>query len=1201
MDITFTDSTPEAYETSLQDRWGKRMEELEALQRKQEAEGVADGERPVITLKSSTSQETSQEIGVQTDVDFSNFDEHAYRVLPESAKDKLFLIEKKLTDASTSNQAIFNDINNVFQDLRGENKFYKNQACIQQCLKLAVLCVERLFNQDTTSAAAKKCFQITQRMFQYYFSQANDNRAVIALHLQLRDIVRSDDALRYLIQDEEDGSLLDIEDMTHKATQTHLSQVPDTFEKELLPSYTPNQAPVQTSSQPSHDFSDRLTKLQSASNKPKVLQDKLCELSREISQHAHTNKHSMSPTDWKAFLSLALTAEARLIEHMQTSRNQSDIRPLSKAMQRSAHYFRLLHLHYQLTGASKTLKAELKQSYELMEARSTNYDQMLACYYVETSEKTTSIEKANAREVRASFQSRIQDDTTALCAQFRELSQPLGVAKAPKKKPQKTKEISMDDRRTLLETNLLAGSKSPYDLYQDARKYLNAVLNHISPKSEYDVTYLHQLDNHYDASVSDFSDPLESEQLLTLALGDNRSMLKRAVELYYDAKCRHSDTLYTMHPSDNFITTERFCTHFRREAYAFLLQSLEPGYKIQNLILFKQNCLDILHAENYRAPLLEALARHQLDTIAPRLAAEILPEHQAEESHDADIKVSAPKVRILQRKTPKASPTKETRDDTTIWERISAEYAVKSVDFNYYLNKIEQEGLTDETADFLYDAITDSNRRLLLDEDNEAAFFKLYEKLLETHYKPQEHQALENAIGHNLLNEKEGTEIPADKLMLKTIELSQALLQYSLTCDVVRQLECSLLLGDNYLQLQKIAPKRNYAVRAEGLYREAISHAKKLDNTAEYLAKIMPRLKQIQVATSETKQANENAFRNSAIRELNTRAQENNELSDSLSSASLNIRSRSRKMHQLSNALIHLSQINNLIYYLVFVEEHYEKIRPFFKALTERLDAILAELTGHGEAIVNWSEAAIQQDVSANSLEQMEEHYQPFLNYYSALDNLQDDKCLLMSQDYLKGLAPIIMELEKKIQREGRTTTSLRADNLWPINSSNFLNIPKDFCEISTLSDKTQEALQLIAQGKHWQAIYLILSKDSMKDSMPAKQSVMQEYLFLKACVLQWLEAILSKPQFTTLFDHDKDVLKSDAYSYTLQAISQTKQLALNEAKKHNALRTICQKFKKNPLSIFDCDSNFQACSMFKRSDGETPNDILGPTHENIY
>ncbi|MDF1684470.1 MAG: hypothetical protein P1U36_07400 [Legionellaceae bacterium] len=1155
---------------ALQHLMLSRIEKLQTIQRQQKKEGVASGERPVITLK-PLSREMS--VQTQTDIEFSNFNEQAYQVLPESIKEKLFLIETNLADAKISNQAIFDDIHNVFIFLRNESKFYTNQAYIQQCLKLAVECVKSLFERKTVSSDAKKYFQMTQSMFQYYFSHANDNRKMLALHLQFRDLIKSDDALIYLIQDEIDGVLLDIEEATYKTTQTRLSQAPDTLEEQPLPN---PENPL------GHKFSERWAKLQSASMKPKAFQAKLSNLSHEISQHTYAHKRSTNPTDWKTFLSLALAVEARLIEHMQTSRSPNTIRPLSKAMQRSAHYFRLLHIHYQHVGASKTLKAELKQSYELMETRSTNYEQMLACYYVETSEKTSPKEKENARQVRASYQTEMRDDTTALCAQYRELSQPLGAAVAPKKKSKPAKEISIENRRTLLETNLLAHSKSPYDLYQDARKYLNAVLNQASPKSDYDVTYLHQLDNHYDASVNGIFDPLESKQLLALALGDNRSLVKRAIELYYEAKCRHADELYKMHPSDNFITTERFCTHFRREAYAFLLQSCESGYAIQNLVLLKQNCLDIIHAENYRAPLLEALARHQLDAIAPRLAAKAASEVHAEKNNDTHIETSTPKIKILLHKAPKIAPATKALDEETIWKRLCAEYAVKSVNFNNYLNRIKHEGLTDETADFLYDAITNSDRRLLLDEDNEAAFFELYDMLLTQHYKPQEYEALEDAKADNILNAKKDAEVPADKRMPKSIKLGEALLQYSRVYSAKRQLDCLFSLGDSYLSLLKIAPTRAYKKRAEEVYREAPSHAKKMGKAADVMRKIMDAMRLIKAVGFEREQANIDALENSTLRKDKATRLINYGLFQSIENTPLDLEYRAQVIHQLGDNLILRSQINNLAFPITNAREYSVKTALFLQNLYQEQKSILSVLSGHISAMWQWY-TGLPADVGEHYLHPLKKHHALLLDYCATMENLRDDQLLSLPEAIIRPFKAILPELEDKIQRVSTIEETLPTlNNMRKQKTREFsLIIPNDFRELSNLPEEVKLAMKLMDDKKYWQALELMASFQSQ--GFTSKKEV-QPILFLNACILKWLVTIISSPHFKTSLGENNALITS--YDHTVQAILDMQHKCLNKAKKNNKpLSKMCDALLKNTLSVLDGEAYLQACRLFNRTD----------------
>lgn len=1162
---------------ALQHLMISRIEKLHALQLKQEAEGVAPGERPVITLK-PLSREMS--VQTQTDIDSSTFNGQDYQVLPESVKEKLSWVEKNLTRADTSNQAIFNDVCSIFNALRKESKFYTNQAYIQQCLKLAVLCVERLFAQKIVSTDTKKYCRITQSMFQYYFSQANDNRKMLALHLQFRDIIKSDDALIYLIQDEVDGALLDTEETIHKTTQTRLSQAPDTLEEQSLPNL---ENPL------SHNFSERWAKLQSASMKPKALQAKLSNLSHEISQHAYAHKHSTNPTDWKTFLSLALAVEARLIEHMQTSRSPNAIRPLSKAMQRSAQYFRLLHIHYQHVGASKTLIAELKQSHELMETRSTNYEQMLACYYVETSEKTSSAEKENARQVRASYQSEMRDETTALCAQFRELSQPLGAAVAPKKKSKPVQDIPLENRRTLLETNLLAGSKSPYDLYQDARKYLNAVLNQASPKSAYDVTYLHQLDNHYDASVHGISDPLESEQLLALALGDNRSMLKRAVELYYEAKCRHADALYTMHPSDNFITTERFCTHFRREAYAFLLQSCEPGYEIQDITLFKKNCLGIIHAENYRAPLLEALARHQLDAIAPRLAAEAASEKLAEKDDDTHIETSTPKINILLHKAPKIAPAVKALDEETIWERLCAEYAVKSVDFNDYLNKIKHEGLTDETADFLYEAITNADRRLLLDEDNEAAFFELYDMLLTQHYKPQEYEALEDAKADNILNAKKDAEVPADKRMPKTIKLGEALLQYSRVYSSKRQLDGLFSLGDSYLNLLKIAPTRAYKKRAEEVYREALSHAKKMENAADVMRTIMDAMRLIKAVAFEREQANIDALENSTLRKDKKKRLMNYGLFQSIENTPIDLEHRAQIIHQLGDNLILRSQINNLAFPITNAREYSANTALFLQHLYQEQKSILSVLSGHISAMWQWY-IGLPTDVGEHYVQPLKKHHKSLIDYCATMEGLRDDQLLSLPEAMIQPFKAILPELEDKIQRASAIEETLPTlDDMSKQKTLGFsLIIPNDFRELSNLSEEVKRAIKLIDDSKYWLALELMASFQIQ--GFTSKKEV-QPIFFLNACILKWLVTIISSPHFKASLGENNALITS--YDHTVQAILDIQHKCLHKAKKNNKrLNKMCDALAQNTLSVLDGEAYLQACSIFNTTDETASDDI---------
>ncbi len=1142
-------------EETLQPLMVSRIEKLQAIQRRQEKEGVAPGEHPVITVEA-----LSREIGTQTDIEFSDFDENAYATLPESAKEKLYLLEQKMALADASGTVIFDDIYSVFKALRKDSKFYTNQACFQQCLKLAVECVKRLSVQVSAPADMKKCFQMTQRMFQYYFAHTNDNRAVLVLHLQLRDILENNDSLIHLMHDEIGDSLLDLEETTHKATQTRLSQHLDVAKEHITPD------------QSSNHFSERWTELQSISMKPKALNLELSKLSDDISQYAYAHKRSMQSTEWKTFLSLALAVEARFIEHMQSARDE--IWPLSKAMQRAAHYFRLLHIYYQHSGASEALKAEIKKSYDLMEERSTNYEQMLACYYVETSEKTSSSEKENARKMRGSYQSEMLGDTTALCAQYQTLSQPLNSSDLAKHTSKPEKEMTLDERRILLETDMLAGSKSAYICYQNARQYLNAVLNQALPKSTYDVKYLHQLDNYYDADVMGIYESLESEQLLSLALNDSSGMLKHAVQLYYDTKCRHLDELYKMHPSDKFVKDESFCTHFRKEAYAFLLQSCTPGHEIKNLGLFKRNCLDILNAENYRAPLLEALARHGLDTMAPYFIAEATSEQQPQEETG---KKSNPEVTSFS--TSKASPSTQSFDEETIWTRLCAEYAFNSVCFRDYLDKITKEGFTDEAAEFLYEAITDSDKRLLLDKDKEATFFELYQKLLTEYYTFKEYQVLEDAKAEHILNAKEHAKIPADKLMPKTIKLGEALLQYSRVYDDKRQLDALLLLGDVYIKLQQLVPKRAYKTRAEAVYREAMGYAKEMENAAELVSTIMKAMRLLKTAPLETKQAGQEALSNSGLRENEAEGFKNNGLFHSTEKAFFDFDRRVQLIHQLGDNLILRSHIVNLAHSTIYVEEYYDKVVLFFKYLYQKERSILPELAGHASAMLEYY-ASLPSDLDTSYLKRAEQCHQALASYCATMDEVVDDQFLCLSENTTAPIKIMLLDLEDKMQRAGSVKALPTIDDMRQRKISAFpLSIPDDFRRLSTLSDPVREAFKLIDKKQYWQALKFLSSEDILHSS----PSVFQQVLFLNACMLEWLVKIILAPHFKASLGDNEHLIRS--YDYAVQVLLDTKKSYLIDARKNKVLRKMCDTLLKGDCSVLESSEYLQACSLFNSTD----------------
>jgi septum formation inhibitor MinC len=1055
-------------------------------------------------------------------------------------------------------------MHDIFNDIRQSKAFYQNQSNLRECLHIAYECSLKLLSEYPEHKITLACTTTTNTMFNYYLSSCNAERAILALHLKFTDAVHhvKNDLASLLTENIEDLTL-------HQGSQTLLTQKrPEQVQSTMLESSTQE---LDTR------WQALSTKQVQQTNIPKLLK-----LTKDVSQYVYHQKKHMPAAEKSHILTLGLAVEARYIEQLQNS--NGPIRHISKGMQRAAKYFHDLSQHYQDTGMPE-LAEKMGEKNKLMSERAMNYARMLACRNVEQSKNTTTSEKKHAELRRHELKAEDPDNLDEICSQYKNIcggdeTLATTTALAP------IDHTSVNHARSELAMTAKQDTNVFFELYMQAQTYLNHVQYGLLAEIHYDKTIFD-----YDPLLQDEDDTMPSEvqaKLVALLQTEAGERLQGAVQFYYEVKCKYYDSIQESHNKDESVETERFQAAFQKQAYDLLLQRYTHPEQLENPDLFKRNCLDILNADNYSSPLLNAIARHQLDLLATQtLDAEDVPD---EIKHEETQKRSIAQSR--RKKTSKASSqatskSTSTQDDITLWEQICSEYAVRAVDFYTIFEDLDlDQGPTDAVANMLYDAITDPDRQLLVDEYNTDVFHSLYRFVAVNYFRQQEKQILEAWINEQTLAGNHHAAAPDDKLMVKSLAMLRGILRYDTYLKYNQKAELYNILGCIYVTLHSLNPKP--AFREEGT--TSFKRLQRLIDVLEGSEQDRWDDFNLQDALDKFKQTS------SVDKRLHLAAQLPEAEKEQRDTAGTDIRTRTLTLDARYDAILksahHHTFIDEISWMLLVATSNDKVSVGKMYALTHQLEKPVDETNlyffSHLHAMLELCLDFIDQEVEYSERQSqcliLERCYTYLLTAYAKVNNIAEEQTdhvefglrqnmdapLPEAQSFVKNTLNSIRDRIDTLGGNSQTLPNIEEQKL----EKPFL-LPLEIPEALHKIDALKPVLDMLEDKKYWQMLTILKSR----------QLNSSEALFLNALLHTWLLSIIYTDDFKTFLGPNKAVQTS--YAEATKCLEQQRLALLNKANK-KSMKDLCKQEKKTKPTATEERTPFSSLSLFStRTDGE--------------
>ncbi|MDF1828253.1 MAG: hypothetical protein P1U39_08255 [Legionellaceae bacterium] len=1024
------------------------------------------------------------------------------------------------TSSYASIRAVFYELRDIFKQIRQSKAFASNHEHLKTCLQLGYTCSIQLLKEQPIPHQSRVCTLSTKAMFDYYLSSCEAERHILALHLKFTDAMHHvEHDLASLLTEQDD------ERVHHQASQTHLTQK----------RAARVQPPVSLSS-----LQELETRWNTLSSKQLNEQNitKLFRLTTDVSQYVYHHKKHLPPAETNHSLTLGLAIEARYIEALHQS--HGPIRYLSKSMQRAAQYFHALAAHYQEEGMPD-LAAKMTEKQQLMTERALDYARMLACRHVEQSKNTSTAEKKHAKHRRQALQAELPERLDELCTQFQ----------------------NVYDEASVQDPNVF------FELYLEAHTYLEHIQYDVLAEIGYDKPLLN-----YDLNLHNEQNTLPEAvqaKLIALLKTEAGTRLQSAVQFYYDIKCKYYESIQKTHHQDASVEAERFQAVFQKQAYDLLLSHATHPQQHENSDLFKRNCQDILNARHYSTPLIYFMAQHHLDTISA---------HTVEEEKASPQPDITPTPALHPKTTKPAPKAISAPTDQTIWEHICSEYAVRSVNFAAYLEKIAlDQGLNDIIANELYAAITDSNQYLLIDEHNIDAFYALYNLLVTEYFKPQETKVLEKLTKEQALAGHLEAVIPDDKLMVQSITILRGILNYSDYLKLEQKAELFFALGNIYVQLQSFSPKRMFKDEGTACFK---------------------RLQRLIEALDASSEARWNTFNlEHALKKLtptssfDARIVIANQLSDEekqqQTSAIMDIQAQTRSLESRYEAIVdsaHHHTFISEIYWMLSIalsenRDTVTKTHALIHQLQTPVNATNLHFFTHLHAMLALCQAWVTDNVEASDHPtyrlMLKQSYDYLLTAYAKVNNIAEEQhdqvnFRLRSKidDALPGAQACINNLLNLIRArinalEGHNPTQAKIDVR---TLEKPLIHPLEIPEAFRTYDILKSALTMIEDKKYWQMLMLLKSHPFSNPQV----------LFIQARLHAWLLNMILTDDFQTLLG-DREAVQT-SYAFAKKHLEQQRLMFLNKASK-NPWKALCKQERKNTPTASETTTPFRTLSLF--------------------
>ena len=825
---------------------------------------------------------------------------------------------------------------------------------------------------------------------------------------------------------------------------------------------------------------------------------------------------------------------------MQLS-EQENIRGLAKSMQKSAKYFRVLYQIYNDSDESAALKEEIKKAYQLMDARANNYEQMLACSFVEKSKVTSGDEKGLAYARRLQYKSASEIDLGSLCVSYRELMDSYGPITETS---DSFDSLSSEDKYKLL--NIQIFDVADFALLQRSRVYLIDIqcqfladLQQQTETSTQDVIITYE-------SLQDIDilpmHKLHIDALLNSELGKK---LQEAITLHLTIKSNYFKHLLAKNPAVTLIKREYFCADFRLQSYKFLFAACSDNGEPENMELLERNCWDIINAGENSSPILVLLARHKLDSL--RTFQTDFAEVEIDSPSLQEVIVnSATKItlEINQTVTPKAKA--QLQDDETIWDQLCSTHVVRSVCFVSYLEKIRAETvISKEDAEFLYKVATDNDRPLLVDENNIDAFCELYSIVVCNYFVPEEFESLEHTVGENIVQGREHELISSDKLMVKALDIHDEVLKHIRLYRPELQLKVILSQIEVFYKMRRVVPKREFLDRCENALKDA-QECIHLEKDSKAKIAILDLIKKTRLvvknAPLEKDQQTCIATDNYMLNVYLTKHQEQQKKAEQIAQQPWKIAQRLAHVKHVFNQHTTLSQIRGILHVALRHDLGvWQKVLPILYSVNAQLDFLTHLQYRQMEAInsIYLRTLKTKEQMAASkvpvTLSWLNAHYLINLIYYAKLaEMLEEEKYAIQIQIVTQVPKWLEEAQETKDTNFGSYSTKLAEFGEMSKSMPTFeqarqkimsvldLDIPKELYLRKSISADCHRAIQLLQAKKYWQAMYSLANDDSAFAC------------FIKVSILYWAYKVISVTAFASTLADNQIVMQS--LSFTLQA-----------------------------------------------------------------
>ena len=1065
--------------------------------------------------------------------------------------------------------ALFRNISVRYNHLKENQQLATEQEAFKNYIEVAVRCARYLIKESVINSKAQRVFNVTQAMFIDYFALFPDDRETLRLHLNFRDILKDcgfkDEAsLSGLLKDEGRETVsADIEglELSQSAFDTVAAEV-----KQDANLYSID------------ELTERFKELSKGSSRLKVLNIELAKLSNDVAKFIYYNSEA---TDRKQHLGFALAVEAYRIEQMQLAPREN-LRALVKSMQKSAKYFRILYNIYNNSAESAELKQEVKKAYQIMDARANNYEQMLACSFIEKSEVTSGAEKKRAYTRRMQYKLENTLDIEELCARYRNLTNDYGPEIFNQESFDK---LSSEDKYKLI--SLQSFNTADFDLLQKSRAYLLDIqCQFLANLQETSVVLAEDLMVTKESLQDIDLLPMHTLHIDALLNSELGKTLQEAITLHFTIKSKYFKQLLNQNPSVAFVKNEYFCADFRLQSYEFLFAACMDEDRPENLELVERNCWDIINAGENSTSILIMLARYKLD-ILMQLHADIVEEDLVNASESEVISDNPLQVTYQTQQALTLSPRSLKVDAETNWSQLCESHEVRSICFSTYLDKINSGADIDqETADFLYEAVTDRDKPLLVDEHNIDMFYELYGKLVSNFYVPKEFESLEYSVAENITQGREGKLISSDKLMVKALDIHDEVLKYIRMYRPELQLKVILSQINIFYKMRRVVPKREFLVRCEN----ALKDAQDCIHLEQDLQAKISTLNLIKKIREIVKNAPLEKDKQTCLATDSYMLKAYEEKSAELRAKAENVAKQPRKITQrvtdakyAFNQHTTLSQIRGILHVALRHDLGvWQKVLPILYSVNAQLD-FLTHLQYWHMAFIN--DTYLRSEQSRDGLPESKAevmlnwfniHYSINLTYYAKLAAMLDEERHALQIQIVAHIPNWLEEAQEnrernfaiygaKIAEFGELSTDIPTFTQARQNILSVLDldIPEELYIDKNISTDCQRAIQFL-KGKHyWQAMYLLASDDSAFAC------------FIKASILHWAYKIICATSFANTLVENDMILQS--LNFTQQAFEKEIGRLIAKVKTDSSLR---EPFKK--LKNFKT-AGLEDCSVFAR------------------